>query len=100
MTAQLAGLCLCLILSMLTLTVLASDIGARSLHRKNSIQPPVAEEEGEGEIILIYYIHFIFSKFYSRYLKCVDIRVFIIIRNNYNNDYFKNNWRLAIRYLH
>ena len=97
MTAQLAGLCLCLMLSMLTLTVLTSDIGARSLHRKNSILPPVADpssdihkqskefdrtilrkgmsqwdennneivltgkEEGEGEIILIYYIHFYFQ---------------------------------------
>ena len=43
MKATMAGLCLCLMLSMLTLTVLASDIGARSLHNKEIIPPPVVE---------------------------------------------------------
>ena len=83
-------------LSMLTLTVLASNIGARYLHRENSILPPVAvpssdvqkqskefdrtilrkgisqrdednnkivlrgKDGGDGEMILIYKIHFYF----------------------------------------
>ena len=99
---------------MLTLKVWASNIGARSLHRKNSILPPVAvpssdvqkqsrefdrtilrkaisqwDEDNnivlrgkdEGECKFITYI-FTFWKFYSRYLKCVDISY---IRNNYDN---------------